>query len=93
MNLVFSNSNGSYQSADNLAKRRFLSALNRAEIDKIIFHDLRHTYASLLIAKDVNIKYIQKQMGHASFEITMNTYAHLMLEVYATSEVKIDELL
>ena len=93
MNLVFSNSNGNYQSADNLAKRRFLPALNRAGIDKIRFHDLRHTYASLLIAKDVNIKYIQKQMGHASFEITMNTYAHLMLEVYATSEVKIDELL
>ena len=93
MNLVFSNSNGSYQSADNLAKKGFLLALNRAGIDKIRFHDLRHTYASLLIAKDVNIKYIQKQMGHASFEITMNTYAHLMPEVYATSEVKIDELL
>lgn len=93
LNLVFPNSNGNYQSDDNLAKRRFLPALNRAGIDKIRFHDLRHTYASLLIAKDVNIKYIQKQMGHASFEIIMNTYAHLMPEVYATSEVKIDELL
>lgn len=92
MNLVFLNSNGNYQSADNLAKRRFLPALNRAGIDKIRFHDLRHTYASLLIAKDVNIKYIQKQMGHASFEITMNTYGHLMPEVYEKSEKTINSL-
>lgn len=42
--------NGNYQSTDNLAKRRFLPALNRAGIDKIRFHDLRHTYASLLLA-------------------------------------------
>lgn len=40
LNLVFTNSYGNYQSADNLAKRRFLTALNRAGIDKIRFHDL-----------------------------------------------------
>ena len=31
-------------------KRRFYPSLNRAGIDAIRFHDLRHTYASLLIA-------------------------------------------
>ena len=31
-------------------KRRILPALNRAGIDKIRFYDLRHTYASLLLA-------------------------------------------
>lgn len=50
LNLVFPNSNGNYQSADNLAKRRFLPALNRAGIDKIRFHDLRLmlVYCSLM---------------------------------------------
>lgn len=93
LNLVFAQENGKFIDADNMVKRRFNKVLDGAGVSRIRFHDLRHTYASLLIAKDVNIKYIQKQMGHASFEITMNTYAHLMPEVYATSEVKIDELL
>lgn len=92
-NLVFSQSNGKFLDADNMIKRRFNKVLDGTGVARVRFHDLRHTYASLLLAKDLNIKYIQKQMGHASFEITMNTYAHLMPEVYATSEVKIDELL
>ena len=93
LNLVFPNSEGKYQSADNMIKRRFNKVLDGAGVARVRFHDLRHTYASLLLAKDMNIKYIQKQMGHASFEITMNTYAHLMPEVYATSEMKINNLI
>ena len=32
-------------------------------------------------------------MGHANFEVTMNTYAHLMPEVYLQSENKINDLI
>lgn len=81
LNLVFPNSNGNYQSADNLAKRRFLPALNRAGIDKIRFHDLRHTYASLLLANGAPMKYVQHQLGHSSITMTMDLYTHLLLEV------------
>lgn len=81
LNLVFPNSNGNYQSADNLAKRRFLPALNRAGIDKIRFHDLRHTYASLLFANGAPMKYVQHQLGHSSITMTMDLYTHLLLEV------------
>lgn len=76
-----------------MVKRRFNKVLKGANVTQIRFHDLRHTYASLLLAKDMNIKYIQKQMGHANFEITMNTYAHLMPEVYISSEDKINDLI
>ena len=93
LNLVFPNNEGKYQSADNMIKRRFNKVLDGAGVARVRFHDLRHTYASLLLAKDMNIKYIQKQMGHASFEITMNTYAHLMPEVYEKSEKAINNLL
>lgn len=81
LNLVFPNSYGNYQSADNLAKRRFLPALNRAGIDKIRFHDLRHTYASLLLANGAPMKYVQHQLGHSSITMTMDLYTHLLLEV------------
>ena len=81
LNLVFPNSNGNYQSADNLAKRKFLPALNRAGIDKIRFHDLRHTYASLLLANGAPMKYVQHQLGHSSITMTMDLYTHLLPEV------------
>ena len=93
LNLVFTQKNGEPIDADNLMNRRYRKILKLAGVKQIRFHDLRHTYASLLIAKDLNIKYIQKQMGHSSFEVTMNTYAHLMPEVYEKSKLAIDELI
>lgn len=93
LNLVFTQKNGKPIDADNLMNRRYRKILKLAGVKQIRFHDLRHTYASLLIAKDLNIKYIQKQMGHSSFEVTMNTYAHLMPEVYEKSKLAIDGLI
>jgi len=50
----------------------------RGGLPVIRFHDLRHTYASLLIEQGENIKYIQSQLGHSSPTVTWNVYAHLM---------------
>jgi integrase len=41
------------------------------------FHDLRHFYASALIAANLNPKVIQVRLGHASITETMDTYGHL----------------
>ena len=41
-------------------------------------HDLRHTYASIMIEQGENIKYIQSQLGHSSPTVALNVYAHLM---------------
>jgi integrase len=41
------------------------------------FHDLRHFYASTLIAANVNPKVIQARLGHATISETMDTYGHL----------------
>lgn len=44
----------------------------------ITFHGLRHTHASYLISKGIDIYYISKRLGHANVEITMHVYAHLL---------------
>lgn len=80
-NLVFPNGDGGYQDANNMIKRRFKPALNRAGIDSLRFHDLRHTYASLLLANGAPMKYVQHQLGHSSIKMTMDLYTHLLLEV------------
>ena len=90
---MFTQKNGKPLDADNLMSRRYRKILKLAGVKQIRFHDLRHTYASLLISKGLNFKYIQKQMGHSAFEVTMNTYAHLMPEVYEKSKLAIDELI
>jgi integrase len=41
------------------------------------FHDLRHFYASTLIAANLNPKVIQTRLGHATITETMDTYGHL----------------
>ncbi|CAI9386061.1 site-specific integrase [Microbacterium sp. T2.11-28] len=40
-------------------------------------HDLRHYFASLLIAAGLDIKTVQARMRHASATVTLNTYGHL----------------
>jgi integrase len=59
----------------------FPAALRRAELRRIRFHDLRHTYTSLLIAHGVHPKYIQAQLGHASIQTTLDRYGQLMPQV------------
>ena len=58
--------------------RYFTPALEKAKVPRVRFHDLRHTFASLLIEQGENIKYIQSQLGHSNPTVTLNVYAHLM---------------
>jgi integrase len=40
--------------------------------------DLRHTFASLLIQQGESLVYVKEQMGHASIQITVDIYGHLV---------------
>jgi integrase len=76
--LIFPSEAGEPINHSNMVQRYFFPALKAADLQRIRFHDLRHTYASILIANGENIKYIQTQMGHSSPSVTLNVYAHLM---------------
>jgi hypothetical protein len=41
-------------------------------------HNLRHTYASLLLARGVSVAYVQAQLGHHSIQVTVDTYGHFI---------------
>jgi len=93
LDLVFPNEAGGPINHNNLTARYFFPALTKAEIEKIRFHDLRHTYASLLIEQGENIKYIQSQLGHSSPTVTLNVYAHLMKPVNQESAKRFENLI
>jgi integrase len=75
---VFRTDTGSPLDPDNWFKRRFVPTVKRAGLRPTIgLHTLRHTYASLLIAEGESIKYVSRQLGHASIQITADTWAPL----------------
>ena len=39
-------------------------------------HDLRHTFATLMIGMGIDLKVVQEQMGHADIATTANVYGH-----------------
>jgi excisionase family DNA binding protein len=56
-------------------KRAFSSAIRKAGIRGLRFHDLRHTYASRLVANGVDIITVRDLLGHYSVEVTQR-YTH-----------------
>jgi integrase len=91
--LVFANGEGKAMDPDNLIRREFLPALRRAGLRKVRFHDLRHSFATLLISQGENIKFIQSQLGHASIQTTLDRYGHLLPESHHEAGNRLDETL
>ena len=71
--LVFVGQAGGYLDGRAL-RRRYDSALERAGLRKLRFHDLRHTFGTRMIAK-ADIRRVQEWMGHADIQTTMK-YLH-----------------
>ncbi len=91
LDLVFCDVNGGPLDPDNLVKRQFLPTLDRAGIRRIRFHDLRHTYASLLIAQGEDIKFVQSQLGHSSAKTTLDRYGHLFPGTHKEAARRLDQ--
>jgi integrase len=75
--LVFATTIGTPLDAQNVVNRHFKPLLRRAGLPDIRFHDLRHTCATLLAAKNVNPKIVQDTLGHASLSMTLGVYSHV----------------
>jgi integrase len=73
-------------------ERTFYRILNNVGITKAGTHSLRHTFASMLFAKGTDIKTVSELLGHASIQITMNTYVHLIGDPKHSAVEKLDEL-
>jgi integrase len=76
-----------------VAKRDFWPVLKQAGLRRIHFHDLRHAFACLLIAPGESPKYIQAQLGHASIQVTMDRYGHLLPNVHQQAAQQLEESL
>jgi len=66
--------------------------LAKAGLRYIRVHDLRHTFASLLIQNGESLAYVKEQMGHHSITITVDTYGHLVPGGNKAAVDRLDEL-
>ncbi|MEZ7892705.1 MAG: tyrosine-type recombinase/integrase [Candidatus Wallbacteria bacterium] len=67
--------------------------LKRNELPVINFHALRHTSATLLIAKGVHPKTISSRLGHANISTTMDIYGHALEATDKVAAEKLDEII
>ena len=56
----------------------------------MIFHDLRHTYASLLIAANVQPMVVAEQLGHSDARLVLQRYGHLYPGAAAQAAMALD---
>ena len=61
----------------NRVTQRFADLIRQYGLRKIRFHDLRHTFASILINQDVPLLNVSTFLGHSDLSTTANIYAHL----------------
>jgi len=70
----------------------FRRILKRCDITPCGVHALRHTFASMLFKKGVDVKTVSELLGHSDVSITYNTYIHLIKEQKQQAVALLDEL-
>jgi len=73
---VFPGASPSGHLGESYISHLFEATVKKAGLTDFRFHDLRHTFASWLVMKGINLKTVQELMGHKSFSMTLR-YSHL----------------
>ncbi|HLS10431.1 site-specific integrase [Lentibacillus sp.] len=76
-NLIIATATGNYVYHSNLL-RSFKKCIADVGVERIRFHDLRHTHASMLFALQTHPKIVQERLGHSSIQVTLDTYSHML---------------
>jgi integrase len=74
-------------------RRTFNRLIEATNVPKIRFHDLRHTHATALLSKEVNIKVISERLGHSNIKVTLDTYSHVLPTMQKDAVRKLDQII
>jgi integrase len=91
---VFTSENGEPIHKRNLVRRHFKPILRAAGLpEDIRLYDLRHTCATLLLAAGENPKIVSERLGHASVNMTLNRYSHVLPDMQRSAADKLQRML
>ena len=91
--VVFPNKNGKTRTYSGF-RTVYIKFLKKHDFDKynLHLHRYRHTFATMLLEKGVNPKIVQKLLGHKTIQITLDTYSHVLSEVYSETADTVDSI-
>jgi integrase len=106
---MFCDLQGGFLRKGNVLRRSFWKIIERANeiarseakkkrvepvlLPRIRFHDLRHTCATLLLMLDENVKVVSERLGHASVQLTLDTYSHVLPTMQKRAAQKMNSIL
>ena len=90
--LVFANVEGKPLDPGVLT-HNFARIAKRAGLENVRFHDLRHTFASLMLLRGAKPKVISEALGHSSVAFTMDVYSHIIEGMQSDAMALLDEVL
>ena len=88
--LVFSHLDGSPLLPDSIT-HAWIKLVRRTGLKSIRLHDARHSHASLMLKQGVHPKIVQERLGHASIQITLDTYSHIAPGLQQAAAKRFDE--
>jgi len=89
--LLFSALNGQPLLPDTVT-HTWIKLVRRVGLAGIRLHDARHSHASLMLKAGVHPKIVQERLGHASIQITLDTYSHVTPGLQEAAAARFDEL-
>ena len=76
---MFCTTKGTPLSRHNVHTRSFKPLLERAGLPRAFrFHDLRHSFATLIGSSGGHAKVVQEMLGHANISVTLDLYSHVL---------------
>src|SRR5262245_45468680 len=81
------------QTQESLIAEMFCAFAGAKQLRQIRFHDLRHTCATLLLARGVSPRVVMDILGHSQIAVTMNIYGHVIPAMQEEAADKIDAAL
>jgi integrase len=71
----------------------FARRARRLNLPRVRLHDLRHSYASLMLESGVDLKTVSTALGHSTIRVTADTYAHVSPAMLQSAAARLDRII
>ncbi len=88
--LVFSKPDGK-PFLPNTVTHAWIKLVKRTGLNPIRLHDARHSHASIMLKQGTHPKVVQERLGHASIQITLDTYSHVAPGIQEAAATRFDQ--
>ena len=75
----------------NTVTHNWIKLVRRTGLKPIRLHDARHSHASLMLKLGTHPKIVQERLGHASIQVTLDTYSHVAPGLQEAAAARFDQ--